>query len=257
MATTADLDAEIVKIEGKYLDLDGAPRAAPYQCHDLWLWLLYLVGGQPGEGYAPDDDTVSVFYQFPYRPRLAQLFTKHDGVAGIRKGDVLFWRRGVWYPGSHTAVALGPVQGELVPCLTQNPGPVRRANLITRDLAGYLRPRAFAGLTEGDDDMTPEQANQLSATYQALFGPANAGGAQVSWANVDGTVQTAQYGVLPIVIHNQNLIAALAGQVAGIAKAVSQIGGGGQIDMTAITKAAEKGAKDALAGLTLKAEAKG
>lgn len=138
-----NLDAEIAKIEGRYVDYDYAPKNAPYQCHDVWLWLLYLVGGQPGEGYAPDDATVSVFHRFPYRPRLAQLFTKHHGTAGIRKGDVLFWERNAWYPGSHTAVALGPVQGELVPCLTQNPGPVKRANLITRGLVGYLRPVAL------------------------------------------------------------------------------------------------------------------
>lgn len=138
-----DFDTEVAKIIGKYVDYDYAPKHAPHQCHDVWLWLLYLLGGRPGDGYAPDDDTVSVFTRFPYRPRLAELFTKHEGTAGIRKGDVLFWRRGIWYPGSHVAIADGPVSGELVPAITQNPGPVRRANLITRDLVGYLRPVAF------------------------------------------------------------------------------------------------------------------
>lgn len=140
---TIDLDTAAQEIIGKYLDLDGAPRAQPYQCHDVWLWWLYKLGGRPGEGYAPDDYTVSVFTSFPYMPRLAELFTKHDGAAGIRKGDVLFWRRGVWYPGSHVAIADGPADRELVPTITQNPGPVKRATLITRDLVGYLRPRTL------------------------------------------------------------------------------------------------------------------
>lgn len=141
-----DFDAEVNQIIGKLVDLDGFPPQHPWQCHDLWLWLLYKLGGQPGEGYAPGNgDTVNVLTSFPYKPRLAELFTKHDGAAGIRKGDILFWRRGVWFPGSHVALAEGAVFGELVPTITQNPGPVKRANLITRDLVGYLRPRASIG----------------------------------------------------------------------------------------------------------------
>ena len=129
---------------GQYLDLDAAFGA---QCHDLWLAQLYALGGRPGEGHAPGNgDTVNVFYQFPeYRPRLTELFEKHNGVAGIQAGDILFWRRGVWYPGSHTAMATGSVVGELVPVITQNPGPVQHAKLITRDLVGYLRPRVLSG----------------------------------------------------------------------------------------------------------------
>lgn len=141
---TFDFDAEVNQIVDTLVDLDGFPSQHPWQCHDLWLWLLYKLGGRPGEGYAPGNgDTVNVFTSFPYKPRLAELFTKHDGTAGIRKGDILFWRRGVWFPGSHVAIADGPAVGELVPTITQNPGPVKRANLITRDLVGYLRPRAL------------------------------------------------------------------------------------------------------------------
>ncbi|MFD5599169.1 hypothetical protein ACFWHR_03835 [Leucobacter sp. NPDC058333] len=140
MALSASFDFInwIPTVESRYIDLDAAYGA---QCHDLWLAILYELGGQPGDGYAPDDDTVSVFNRFPYAPRLADLFTKHNGIEGIRAGDIAFWERNTWYPGSHTAIATGPPEGELLPVLTQNPGPVSRARLITRGLVGYLRPR--------------------------------------------------------------------------------------------------------------------
>lgn len=127
---------------GQYIDKDGFPPEHPWQCHDIWIDQLYTMGGTPGDGHAPGNgDTVNVFYQFgTHRPGLTKLFRKVEGTAGIQAGDVLFWKRGTWYPGSHTAMATGPVEGELVPTLTQNPGPAKRAKLITRDLVGYLRP---------------------------------------------------------------------------------------------------------------------
>lgn len=127
---------------GKWVDKDGFPPEHPWQCHDIWLAELHELGGKPGDGHAPGNgDTVNVFYQFgKHRPGLTKLFRKVNGAAGIQAGDVLFWKRGAWYPGSHTAMATGPVHGELVPTLTQNPGAAKRANLITRDLVGYLRP---------------------------------------------------------------------------------------------------------------------
>lgn len=127
---------------GKWIDLDGFPSSQPYQCHDVWLDQLVTMGGKQSDGHAPGNgDTVNLFYEFgKHRPGLTELFRKVDGAAGIQAGDVLFWRRGVWYPGSHVAMATGPASGELVPTLTQNPGKAKLANLITRDLVGYLRP---------------------------------------------------------------------------------------------------------------------
>ena len=103
---------------------------------------------------------------------------------------------------------------------------------------------------QSGDEMTPEQAQQLSAVYAAIFGPANVDAGEVSWKNPTGT-QTAQYGLLPIVIHNQTLIAQLIGQVSALASAA----GVGGADLKALEAAAEKGARDALAELTLKATA--
>lgn len=153
---TADLDRDIAEVLGRRIDADGG---FPGECHDLWVWWLYKLGGRPGEGWAPGDgSTANVFYQFgKVRPRLTELFTQHHGASGIRKGDVVFWERNAWYPGTHVAIATGPVEGELLPCYTQNPGPVRFARLITRGIIGYLRPRAYSpsneSTTEQDQDM--------------------------------------------------------------------------------------------------------
>ena len=107
--------------------------------------------------------------------------------------------------------------------------------------------------------MTPAQANQLDAVYKALFGPYNGpAGTQtpIGWKNIGGDVQTARYGLLPVVIHNQSLIASLSGKLAGVTAAVEQLAatGGGKIDLAAIEAAAEKGAKEALDGLVLRAD---
>jgi hypothetical protein len=111
--------------------------------------------------------------------------------------------------------------------------------------------------SEGEDDMTPDQSQKLDAVYAAIFGPANVGTTTLKWASVDGA-RSAAYGVLDIDIHTQALIAKLIGQQAALLQAVQQLaGGGGTVDMAALEKAAEKGARDALSGLTLKAEVEG
>lgn len=99
-----------------------------------------------------------------------------------------------------------------------------------------------------EDDMTPDQAADLAAVKSALFYGGN-------WQNKDGSNQVSNYGVLPIVIHNQTLIAKQSGELAAIKAAVSQlsVGSGVTLDMKAIEDAAERGARDALSGLTLKA----
>lgn len=107
-----------------------------------------------------------------------------------------------------------------------------------------------------EDDMTPEQANQLDAVYKALFGPNNGAAntkSPLTWKNVYDDGQASAYGLLPISLHNQALIAKNAGELAAIKAAVSQlsVGSGVALDMKAIEDAAERGAKDALTGLTL------
>lgn len=98
-----------------------------------------------------------------------------------------------------------------------------------------------------DDEMSAKAEQQIEAIYAALWN----GGKNT----IDGKVQTFNYGILPIVVHNQTLIAQLKGQVAALSAAVSAVSGGTPINLTAIEAAAEKGAREALDGLTFKAEA--
>lgn len=95
----------------------------------------------------------------------------------------------------------------------------------------------------GDDDMSAEAERNISNIYQAMFYGA-------SWT-LDGKTQTFKYGVLPIVAHNQTLIAQLAGKVGALVVAVNQISAGEPLNMTAIEDAAERGAKEALDGITV------
>lgn len=134
------------RITGQWVDRDAAPWWHVWQCHDVWLDYLYeVVGGKPGDGHAPGAQgyTYEVFNQFPtYRPALAKLFTKHEGAAGIRPGDVVFWPQGSTnHPNSHVVVALGPVTAlGTIRCVSQNPGPATITHLSAYQVAGYLRP---------------------------------------------------------------------------------------------------------------------
>lgn len=101
--------------------------------------------------------------------------------------------------------------------------------------------------------MTPEQSAKLDAIYAGLYGPANVGAGEISWKSING-VQKAQFGNLEIDIYTQKLVAQLVGQVAGLTEAVKAIPGGKGVDMGMLEAAAERGARDALAGLVLKAD---
>lgn len=140
------LDRWVVGVDGMYLDLDGYPLPPhnPYQCHDVWLsFITSILGLSVADGYAPGPEgwTDSVFTHFPYTEALGEKMTKHHGTAGVRRGDVLFWRKGdPMYYYSHVAVALGPVKDGHVPCMTQNPGETHVENLPVSEMLGYLRP---------------------------------------------------------------------------------------------------------------------
>lgn len=108
-----------------------------------------------------------------------------------------------------------------------------------------------------EDDMTPEQSNQLAAVYAALFGPANLGVEKTTWKKPFGEpVGSAFYGMFDVLINVQGVNAQNAGKIAALQTAVSQLsaGSGVALDMKAIEQAAERGAKEALSGLTLTAD---
>jgi len=102
--------------------------------------------------------------------------------------------------------------------------------------------------SEEDDMYTDADRVRDQNTYAAVW----TGGA----VTVDGVARKFNYGILPIVAHNQTLIAKQAGQLAAIAQVVEQLtaASGVALDMAAIEAAAERGAAAALDGLTLKAE---
>lgn len=108
----------------------------------------------------------------------------------------------------------------------------------------FVNPTPY--LNASGDAMSQKAENEISNTYQGLW----YGGR----ATIDGQLRTFRYGVLPIVAHNQELIAQLIGQVSALTAAVQALPGGGNVDMARLEAAAEKGAREALAGLTLKAE---
>lgn len=102
-----------------------------------------------------------------------------------------------------------------------------------------------------DEDMTPEQDRRLSALYQALFGAVNVPPTEnptgkITWSKPFGEAPgEAYYGIFDVLLHNQQLIAQLAGkpvvtaeQVKEIAKAVSSAVGQPvvSIDYSAIAK---------------------
>lgn len=102
----------------------------------------------------------------------------------------------------------------------------------------------------GDDDMSAEAEAKINAIYAGMFGARNITdkATPVSWKNIDGSVQKANYGALPIVIHNQVLIAQQSGRIAAIEAVVEQLAkaGGATLDLDAIAAAAERGAATAL-----------
>lgn len=96
-----------------------------------------------------------------------------------------------------------------------------------------------------EDNMSQKTASEVANTYQGVYY-----GAEVL---IDGKVQKFNYGILPIVAHNQTLIAQLIGMVNGLTEMVAN-SSGGSVDMDAIVKAAEEGSRNAMLGMVFKPE---
>lgn len=171
-----DLGAYLAWVRGKYIDVDGVFGA---QCWDQFShfatnflgipsWPTYTNAGgtHPHGGYACN------VYHNARAAGLEQWFEILPADATPRAGDVAFWEYGsAWYPWSHVANVLEVVAGgRMLRCLTQNPGAVQVADLITNGIIGYLRPRA---LTVGalNTSKTPtlsaseKEANMASSTF--------------------------------------------------------------------------------------------
>lgn len=106
-----------------------------------------------------------------------------------------------------------------------------------------------------EDDMTPDQAKQLDFIYKALAGPNNGTTATtkpLGWQNIGGDAQTSNYGILPIVIHNQTLIGKQAAELAAVRSVVEQLAKatGVTVDMKQVQAAAQAGAQAAVQAAT-------
>lgn len=125
----------------------------------------------------------------------------------------------------------------------------------------YGKPALSGGASTEEDEMSAEAEKQIAAVYAALYGARNLTGKpdSLAWSNIGGDVQKSNYGVLPIIIHNQTLIAQQSGRIAAIEEVVEQLakGSGAILDMGAISAAAELGTKRALSGLVLTADTDG
>lgn len=179
MATVADLDRYIAGVRGRYIDVDGVFGG---QCWDQWAhyatnflgvpaWPTYTnAGGSwPHAGYACN------VYHNARAAGLTQWFDILPASATPRAGDVAFWEYGsAWYPWSHVATVLAVTHGgRMLRCLTQNPGAVQVADLITNGIIGYLRPRALITGTP-DISTTPtlsasEKEDIMAANNRAVW----------------------------------------------------------------------------------------
>lgn len=111
-----------------------------------------------------------------------------------------------------------------------------------------------------EDEMSAEAEAQIRAVYAAIFGAPNIEAEQITWAKPHGEKSgVAQYGIFDVLINVQGVNAQNAGRISALQAAVSQLsaGSGVALDMKAIEDAAERGAKEALSGLTLSANVDG
>lgn len=112
-----------------------------------------------------------------------------------------------------------------------------------------------AAVAGGEDAMSAQAEQYISNMHAAIFGPQSVGGADLKWANKDGA-RRGEYGILDIITYNQQLIAALTGQLSAMSNVVEQLaaGSGAVLDMDAIAAAAERGTRNVLSGLVLTAD---
>lgn len=178
--TAESLGRYVASTRSLYIDVDGWFGA---QCWDQWshyatnfIGVPLLTtwadagGSSPHSGYA-----CNVFHN-ARAAGLEQWFEILPASATPRPGDVAFWEYGsAWYQSSHVATVLEVTHGgRMLRCLTQNPGAVQIADLITNGLIGYLRPRALnvgtvdssktSTLTQSQKETLMSNANGYIAT---------------------------------------------------------------------------------------------
>lgn len=104
-----------------------------------------------------------------------------------------------------------------------------------------------------EDDMFTDADRALLQQVRTAIHNTHAGLWSGGAVEIDGNVQRFKYGVLPIVAHNQTLIAQQSARIAALETALAHAGGA--VDIAAVVAAAEQGARDALESVGLTADA--
>lgn len=121
----------------------------------------------------------------------------------------------------------------------------------TDDFERFIDSPGIAGFALEEDPMFTEQDRALLLQIKNELLNTKAGVWTGGKVKLDGVVQEFRYGVLPIVAHNQRLIAQQAGQIAALQAIVQQLTATQNIalDLGAVQDAADRGTRDANAGL--------
>ncbi|MDF0513088.1 M23 family metallopeptidase [Agromyces sp. H3Y2-19a] len=118
------------------------------------------------------------------------------------------------WDGAHSHTTLGPAASSIFEGTVEDPmrliGPAIGIESV------------IAGLKE-DDMFENSDRNRLNNVWAGLFSGAS--------VEIDGVVKRFNYGVLPIVAHNQTLIAQQAGRIAALEEAIAQLSAGTDVSL--------------------------
>lgn len=190
--------------------------------------------------------------------------TYHDGKAGLQRGDVVLFDWNGNGIADHTELALSaPDAGGNFQTIGANGSDTIAVAYRTRNsyVLGYFRP---AYPDTGDDDMTPDQANQLAQIFNAVFsgGPSmQDNGKSISqtlaelnapvWRDINGDGTNEPILQIQDNADTNTMVRSLLATVGGMNAALSTLAASTGADPEAIKAAAKAGAEEALAGLQL------
>lgn len=286
MSITTSLGTWIPEVDGQYINMDWNPTNKGFgaQCWDLAAhWSAFL--GLPiintgGKGRWPGW-AGNMVDGFPQSDAIAAAYTLHGPNEKGQPGDITVWGDSYWYyPATHVAVLYAD-RGGMLTCISQNStasrgdnpypewssGPATLQDLPRQGLIGFIRPNLGEASIGPAGEITIPKEDTLSAaevqqindhttamlqniTLDGKLGERNRGGlADLSdkFNEVYTWLRPGQNGVRvagPI----PALLASIQGQNAGLLEALKQVGGG-NVDLEAITAAAEEGARSALSDL--------
>jgi hypothetical protein len=186
---------------------------------------------------------------------LAKYFHGRKDSAVVEKGDIVHAGQRLSTVGMTGTADVVHLHLEISPDGHAN-SQVNPVPFLRDRVTGGGAAAAFLFVGQEEEDMfEADDRAHLNALYAGMFGARNLTGAAdppVAWINKDGDVQKAKYGLLPIDINTQLLVAQLQGQVSALTALVQQIVSPAQeIDLSALERAAEKGANDAINRVTV------